>query len=85
MIAADILTFFLSGFRAYRSRIYGGPTPSALSLYAIARGSKGRAHGLREANHDSCDTIYRRLYGRHFFQGIAGEKYNNVPNNRDER
>lgn len=55
--------FFSSGFRADRSCVYSGPTPSPIPHHTITSGAKGRDLGRGEANHDSCTFIYGRLHG----------------------
>ena len=55
--------FYSSGFRADRSRVYGGPTSSPVPRHTITSGTKGRDYGCREADHDSCAFIYGRLRG----------------------
>ena len=65
-ILANLLTerfFFLRGFCAYRSCIYGRSAPSAIPCHTVADGPEGRAHGSGKADYDACDFFYGRLYG----------------------
>ena len=55
------------GFRAYRSRVYTGPTPSSFSRHTVTSGPEDGDTGCGETDHDSCAFIYRRLHGGSWF------------------
>lgn len=62
---AIILTeSFLSGFCAYRSRIYRRPSSTAFPPHTITSRPEGRAHRDGEADYDSSASIHGRLHSR---------------------
>lgn len=67
--------FFSRGFRAYRSRVYSGPTPSSFPHHTITSGPKNRDHGRGKADNDSCSFIYRRLPGGVRFWTKVGTRH----------